>query len=183
MPPEQTNDLNRVQDTLAQHLARLFSDALLPDAAATPDQYLQLLFKETAPSAPPSPAVSEEVMEQIRVRLQRRTELEIREERRRLLNRLLTFADNLERALPHTDENESLRAGLQVILDDVRAQLAQEGVELMEALGQPFDPTLHEAVATDGTEGDLVVKVLQTGYTLNGDLLRPARVIVGSITE
>jgi molecular chaperone GrpE len=115
----------------------------------------------------------------VRRRFERRAERQIREERWRLLHRLLTVADNLERALDHADAGDPLRAGVQLTLNDLMKQLAQEGVEPIQTLGQPFDPHLHEAVSTDGSDGDTVIKVLQTGYTLNGALLRPARVVVG----
>jgi molecular chaperone GrpE len=120
--------------------------------------------------------------ESVRKRSERRAQNRIREERRRLLSRLLTVIDNLERALVHADENDALKAGVQLILDDLLGQLAQEGVEPIHAQGRSFDPALHEAVATDGSRGDTVVEVLETGYTLNGELLRPARVVVGSPT-
>lgn len=118
--------------------------------------------------------------ENVRKRADRRAEAKIQRERERLLTRLLTVADNLERALAHADENDPLRAGVQLSLDDLLGQLAQEGSEPIQALDQPFDPYLHEAVTTDGSGGDTVVQVLQTGYTLDGALLRPARVIVGN---
>ena len=121
--------------------------------------------------------------ENVRARAARRAEARIQEERRRLLTRLLTVADNLERALAHADGNDPLRAGVRLTLDDLKGQLAQEGVEAIQALGQRFDPTLHEAVATDGSGGDRVVKVLQTGYARNGELLRAARVVVGIGTQ
>lgn len=118
-------------------------------------------------------------LEDIRRRFERQVERQIRDERWRLLNRLLTVADNLERALDHAPVEDPLRVGVQLTLDDLMSQLAQEGVEPIQALGQRFDPHLHEAIATDGPGGDVVKKVLQTGYTLNGKLLRPARVVVG----
>ena len=127
----------------------------------------------------PAPSRQVEVEEILR-RSERRAEIQIWEERWRLLSRLLTVADNLARALAYADENDPLRAGVQLTLDDLRAQLAQEGVEAIQALGQRFDPNQHEAVATDGSGGETVVEVLLTGYTLNGELLRPARVVVGS---
>ena len=115
----------------------------------------------------------------IRKRSERRAETQIRQERQRLLHRLLTVTDNLERALAHSNRNDPLRAGVQLILDDLLAQLAQEGVVPILALGRRFDPTLHEAIATDGSSGDSVVEVVRTGYTLDGETLRAATVIVG----
>jgi molecular chaperone GrpE len=117
----------------------------------------------------------------VRRRIEHRAQQQIQEERARLLNRLLGVADNLERALAHAATDDPLRAGVQLTLHDLINQMAQEGVEPIQALGQPFDPNLHEAVATDGTGGDRVVKVVQTGYTLDGELLRPARVVVGRV--
>jgi molecular chaperone GrpE len=132
---------------------------------------------------PPWPLEEEvprgEVERRARERAERRAELRIREERKRLLNRLLTVADNLERALRHAGADDPLRAGIELTLGDLRSQLAQEGVEPIPALGRPFDPNLHEAVAVDGSGGEEVVEVVQTGYTLDGELLRPARVVVG----
>jgi molecular chaperone GrpE len=111
---------------------------------------------------------------------ERKVSMLLNQERQRLLTRLLSVADNLERALDHADENDALRAGVQLSLDDLRKQLAQEGVEPIQAQGQTFDPNLHEAVATDGSDGRTIVQVLQTGYLLQGELLRPSRVVVGS---
>ncbi len=121
-------------------------------------------------------------IESVRRRMRRQTEAQVQQERRRLLARLLAVADNLERALAHADENDPLRAGVELTLKDLRGQLAQEGVAPLQALGATFDPRLHEAVATDGSGGDAVVEVLQTGYRLDGQLLRPARVVVGRLT-
>jgi molecular chaperone GrpE len=132
---------------------------------------------------PPWPAEEEaprvEVERRARERAERRADLRIREERKRLLGRLLAVADNLERALRHADAGDPLRAGIELTLDDLRLQLAQEGVAPIQALGRRFDPNLHEAVAVDGSGGEEVVEVVQTGYTLDGELLRPARVVVG----
>jgi molecular chaperone GrpE len=57
--------------------------------------------------------------------------------------------------------------------------LERAGVRPIEALGQPFDPALHEAVASDG-DGSTVVEVYRQGYNLGEHLLRPAMVKVGS---
>jgi molecular chaperone GrpE len=115
----------------------------------------------------------------VRRQVRHQAESSVREERERLLNRLLAVADNLERALAHADDADPLYAGVRLTLDGLLAQLAKEGVAPLQVLGEPFDPNQHEAVATDGSVGNVVVKVLKTGYTLNGALLRPARVVVG----
>jgi molecular chaperone GrpE len=95
------------------------------------------------------------------------------------LGHSLAVADNLERALAHAEHDAPLREGVQLTLWVLTRQLAQERVEPMDALGQPFDPWLHEVVAVDGSRGDTVVEVLERGYALGGELLRPARMVVG----
>ena len=59
--------------------------------------------------------------------------------------------------------------------------LEREGVTPIEAVNLPFDPALHEAVASDpGTDGQTVVEVYQAGYKHQNNLLRPAMVRVGA---
>lgn len=116
--------------------------------------------------------------ENVRKAAQRRAETRIQQERERLLRRILSLGDNLERALAHAEPDNPLRAGVQLTLEDFREQLAQEGVTPIEAQGRTFDPLFHDAVAVQGS-GDTVLEVLQTGYVLDGKVLRPAQVVVG----
>lgn len=115
-------------------------------------------------------------------RLERRYEEQIEEEKKRLLLKFLSVADNLERALNHADLNEdSLRDGIQLTYQEFQHLLAQEGVEQMAPEGQPFAPSYHEAVAivpTSEAEVDTVVAEIQKGYLYRDQLLRPARVHV-----
>jgi molecular chaperone GrpE len=64
----------------------------------------------------------------------------------------------------------------------IRAALERAGVETYDPAGEPFDPTLHEALSTRPADGDVhpgvVVDVVEKGYRLNDTILRPARVIV-----
>jgi len=106
------------------------------------------------------------------------------QERERFLRDLLPLADNLERALEHAIPSEretSLYGGIELTLRDLWRTLEKYGVERIEALGMPFDPDLHEAVAVvphptlaPGT----VMRVEQPGYLLDRRLLRPALVMV-----
>lgn len=93
--------------------------------------------------------------------------------------------DNLKRALEIevSDENgEQLKKGIQMVHDHLDEALTGNSVTEIEALGQKFDPTLHQAVQTvpaeDGQESDTVVQVLQAGYQLKDRVLRPAMVMV-----
>jgi len=89
----------------------------------------------------------------------------------------------LQRALGSTPE-ETRDApwvqGVQLIERKLVSLLEREGVTPIDALGQPFDPALHEAVASDpGSGGQTVVEVYQSGYRQRNNLLRPAMVRVG----
>lgn len=107
--------------------------------------------------------------------------------RRDLLNRVLDVADNLDRALAFAEADpQSLLAGIQATARDLDRFLDREGVQRIAAQDAPFDPNLHEAVGlliVPGVTDEQVISVEQAGYTLNGDLLRPARVIVGRPAE
>jgi molecular chaperone GrpE len=95
------------------------------------------------------------------------------------LGHSLAVADKLEGVLVHAEHDAPLREGVQLTLRALTRQLAQERVEPIEALGQPLDPWLHEVVAVNDSQGDTVVEVLERGYALGGELLRPARMVVG----
>jgi len=103
-----------------------------------------------------------------------------------LVKELLPAVDNLERAIDHARQGgeaqqEGLLEGVELVLRDLVAVLARHGIEPIEAVGKPFDPAVHEAMAQveDGSvPGNTVVQVFQTGYRLRGRLLRPARVVV-----
>ena len=71
--------------------------------------------------------------------------------------------------------------GAQATLKELNRAFDKAGIKLIDPLGQPFDPNWHEAmVAQESREvpPNTVLSVIQKGYSLNGRLLRPARVIV-----
>jgi len=102
---------------------------------------------------------------------------------RDLLGQLVPIEDDLLRALKSiADEHRetSWVQGVQMIERKLAALLDREGVTPIDAIGQPFDPALHEAVASDpGSGGQTVVEVYQAGYRHRNNLLRPAMVRVG----
>lgn len=98
---------------------------------------------------------------------------------------VLPVLDNLERALATeaTDDSaESLKKGVQMTYDHMKHALEDHGVKEIEAQGQAFDPTIHQAVQTVAVDGDqkadTVVQVFQKGYYLKDRVLRPAMVVV-----
>ena len=99
-----------------------------------------------------------------------------------LLEKLLPVLDNFEMALTAVkDADPSVRDGVQMILDQLLGVLKESGVEPVDAMGQPFDPNLHEALSQEETtevDEGTVVQQVQRGYKLNDRLVRPARVVV-----
>ena len=102
-----------------------------------------------------------------------------------LAQNLLNVIDNLERAIASPSESEeaqNLKKGVEMVYEGFLYALKEEGIEEIDALDQPFDPTLHHAVQTvpveEGQEADKVVQVYQKGYKLKDRVLRPAMVIV-----
>ena len=99
-----------------------------------------------------------------------------------LLEKLLPVLYNFEMALTAVkDADPSVRDGVQMILDQLLGVLKESGVEPVDAMGQPFDPNLHEALSQEETtevEEGTVVQQVQRGYKLNDRLVRPARVVV-----
>lgn len=117
-----------------------------------------------------------------RRRVERDRDVAARQGKRDLLLALVDLADDFDRALSHVDESpESVAAGVHGMQRRLRRMLEAEGVKPFESVGQSFDPTRHEALATvqdfDGETGT-VVDETGRGYLWNGDLLRPARVRV-----
>jgi molecular chaperone GrpE len=107
----------------------------------------------------------------------------------RLALELLPAIDNLERALAHAGESEtvegngtdSLVAGIKHVHSDVVAALQRAGIERYSPEGERFDPQFHEAVAqqpVEGAEPGVVVEVFQRGYRIGDNVVRPARVVV-----
>lgn len=100
-----------------------------------------------------------------------------------LLKDMLPIIDNLERAVQHAEQNgtEGLVDGVKLVLRQFTQTLAGKGAESFDALGEPFDPQMHEAMTEMPTaeyEPGHVANVFQRGWTLNGRLVRPAMVVV-----
>jgi len=108
-----------------------------------------------------------------------------------LVKDLLSSVDNLERAIDHArtggdESSEGLLEGVELVLRELHAVLAKHGVTLIDAKGQLFDPSLHEAMAQvpdASVPANTIVQVFQPGYQLRGRLLRPARVVVSKPPE
>ncbi len=101
-----------------------------------------------------------------------------------LARELLPVIDNLERALEAGGEpsaHSALVEGVAMVRDELHGRLEGAGVEAFDPTGEKFDPQLHEALSMkpdDGTEPGVVVETVAKGYRLNGQVLRPAKVVV-----
>jgi molecular chaperone GrpE len=103
-----------------------------------------------------------------------------------LIQKLLPVIDNFEMALAAAatakdEKSSSVQAGVTMIQQQLKAALAEAGMEEIDAAGKPFDPTLHEAISQQESaevpEGH-VMQQMRKGYKLRDRLLRPATVIV-----
>jgi molecular chaperone GrpE len=102
-----------------------------------------------------------------------------------LIGRLLSVLDDFDRALEHVpdDAHEGWVDGIRLVERKLRNLLESEGVTAIDAVGQPFDPNLHEAVVHEETADspdNQVIGELQRGYRLHDRVLRPALVRVAN---
>lgn len=125
--------------------------------------------------------------------LQKRTARQIVEtigyEKEKIIKTILPALDNFEHTLQnaHSDENvDALLKGIQIIYDQMLDVLKSHNVEQIEALGEVFNPALHEAMmrkAEPEKKENIVLEEFQKGYKLNGRVIRPSKVIVNKLTQ
>ena len=130
-----------------------------------------------------------EEMEAVRTRLAQDMERRLERDKQEFFAGLLPVLDNMERAVA-TGENhqdyEGLLKGINMVRDLFLQRLQAEGIERIDAVGEPFDPEIHEAmdvVAVEAADQDnVVVEELCPGYLYRDHLLRAAQVRVGRHT-
>ena len=120
------------------------------------------------------------------INYRRRMEQEMQSVRRfaseNLISRILPVIDDFQRAneaIPAEESENAWVQGMRLIERKMWSILESEGVRPIEAIGKPFDPSVHEAVSIDSDGGDTVVAEFQRGYTLHDRPIRPAMVMVG----
>lgn len=99
-----------------------------------------------------------------------------------IMSDLLTVMDNFERALEH-DADDNFKEGIELIFKQLQDALEKSGLAEIPALGEDFDPNVHNAVMAEETEdyeSGKVSGVMQKGYTLNGKVIRPSMVKVAN---
>ena len=122
--------------------------------------------------------------------LRRRTEQDVEKAHKYGIEKfsaeLLGVIDNLERAVlaakEHEDESsKAIHDGVSLTLKSFNDCFAKFSIAAVDPIGEPFDPQLHQAIATQespDSEPNSVIEVVQKGYTLNGRVIRPAMVMV-----
>jgi len=121
--------------------------------------------------------------ENYRKRVQREF-ADIREQTKiRVIDEFLTVYDHFQMALSHaeSDDVQSLRQGMEMIQAEFERTLANLGAEPIDAVGQPFDPEAHEAIAqepSEEVEEGHVLRQWKAGFRVGERLLRPATVVV-----
>jgi len=91
-----------------------------------------------------------------------------------LLTKLLTILDSLDRANAHSQDQ-----GITIIINQFKKLLESEGVKKIKTTNQTFDPLSMEAIEQVTGSKNKVIKTINSGYTLNNKILRPAQVAVG----
>lgn len=124
--------------------------------------------------------------ENYRKKVQKDKEELARYSNEKLISELLPIIDNLEMALKHTDEKESLIKGVENTLREMLRILQKFGLTPIESVGKPFDPVYHHAmvqVERDDLEINTVVEELRKGYIFNDKVIRPSLVSVSKKKE
>ena len=165
--PEASDSPSEATGGLGSENLQAALEAAKAEAAQLRDQYLR--------------AVAE--LDNVRKRAQRDVEQAHRFALERFAQELLPVKDSLDLAVENADRADAaaLAEGQAATLRLLAKALEAAGISEIHPLGQPFDANLHEAMAaqpSQAAEPDSVLAVVQRGYTLNGRLLRAARVIV-----
>jgi len=175
MPPAETDE-TAAPDTSARSETPLTPEQIeeLKQKAAKADEHRDRLLRTTAD------------LENFKKRAARERQDAIRFANASLFEKLIPALDNFDMAMAaaNTAEGhsmESLKTGVAMIYNQLKAALADTGLEEIDATNQPFDPNLHEAVShqdsADLPEGQ-VLQQLRKGYKLKERLIRPASVVV-----
>lgn len=98
---------------------------------------------------------------------------------------ILTVFDHFKMAVSaaeNSDDMNVIKEGMKMICAEFSKAMDEFGLEEVNALGEKFDPNLHEAIAKEASEAeeDTVIKQWKSGYKLGNRLLRPATVVVSS---
>jgi len=118
----------------------------------------------------------------LRKRLQKEKQDSVQFANQRLIKQLIPIFENLDRALKAPDTNvESLKEGVQLTSDQALALFKKENVEPINAVGELFDPSIHEVLSqmeSNDHDENTVIEEFSKGYRMNGRVLIPSRVVI-----
>lgn len=161
---ETTEEKNATESTPADEIAELKAEV-----EAAEDRYLRLQAE----------------LQNMRRRHQKDREDDRKFRAQSLATDLVPVIDNLERALAidvSDEAGQNLKKGIEMVMESVKHAFEKEGIEILNPVNEPFDPQFHEAYtsvpATEDVEAGQVAQVFEKGYTLNGRILRAAKVAV-----
>jgi molecular chaperone GrpE len=194
-------DFSQLVDTLLQQKDELFEDRFLTEDDKDLIDTLPKEYQERVRSALLNKGVLFRILQGKLQRVsadyanfQKRTPKQIADticyEKEKFIKTLLPALDNFESALgglrnAHSAENaDVLIKGVRIIYDQMLDILKSHGVEQIKALGEKFDPALHEAMTQKvepEREENIVLEEFQKGYKLNGRVIRPTKVIVSTL--
>lgn len=195
MKPEEKDQVD-AEETLARDQSEM-SGGAAPEAGPVEEQFSESEEQEIVQSSLAEQLEQErarttEYLDQAQraraelINYRRRTEQEMQMIRRfaaeHVISRLLPVMDDFHRAndaVPAEERENPWVQGMRLIERKMWSILESEGVQPIEAVGKPFDPSVHEAVSSDSDGGDTVVEEFQKGYTLHDRIIRPAMVKVG----
>jgi molecular chaperone GrpE len=118
----------------------------------------------------------------LRKRLQKEKQDSVQFANQRLIKQLIPIFENLDRALKAPDTNvESLKEGVKLTSDQAIALFKKENVEPINAVGELFDPSIHEVLSqmeSNDHDENTVIEEFSKGYRMNGRVLIPSRVVI-----
>ncbi len=167
---ESKKQVKHSRKDLEKHVEEMVSelDALKAALEETKDRYLRALAD----------------FDNYRKRVARENEERTRCANEDIIGRLLEVVDNMERAFEASAEArdfEGLRKGIELTYLNLKEVLTKEGLCPIKCLGEKFDPNYHEAIMAldkEGAQPERVIEEVQKGYTLNGRVIRPSKVVV-----
>ena len=98
-----------------------------------------------------------------------------------IIQYLIEIYEDLKRILDNSNSDDSSSKGLTLIIKNIESMFKEQSVEIINSIGNPFDPNLHEAIAyTENPDIDdnVIISETQSGYKIHGQVLRPSKVNV-----
>ena len=98
-----------------------------------------------------------------------------------IIQYLIEIYEDLKRIIDNSNSNDSSSKGLTFIIKNIESMFKEQSVEIINSIGNPFDPNLHEAIAyTENPDIDdnVIISETQSGYKIHGQVLRPSKVNV-----